>query len=147
MNRSAEPAALTGIAHVALTVRDVQASAAWYSELLRVPVLAEFDEAGGQRRKAVLASPGLRLGLVEHHATTDPYFDETRIGLDHLAFQVPTGRHLEAWLSRLDRLRVPHSPIAASFLCPEQRVLVFRDPDGVQLEFFEGLGESQERSS
>jgi glyoxylase I family protein len=127
---------LTGIAHIALTVRDLPTSIAWYRNVLELPVIAEFCEEGQMRRKAVLGNDTIRLGLVQHSAASDGAFDETHIGLDHLAFAVPSGV-IQRWAAQLDRLGVPHSPIAPSVLQPEQRVLVFRDPDAIQLEFFE----------
>lgn len=127
---------LTGIAHIALTVRDLPTSVSWYRDVLGLPVVAELAEDRHMPRKVVLGNDTLRLGLVEHATATDLVFDETRIGLDHLAFAVPYGC-LEQWADRLDRLSVPHSPITKSTLRPDLRVLVFRDPDGIQLEFFE----------
>jgi len=59
-------------------------------------------------------------------------FSETRTGLDHVGFLVSGRTELEAWESRLTEFGVEHSPIN-----DEQgfSVLVFRDPDSVQLEF------------
>jgi glyoxylase I family protein len=127
---------LTGIAHIALTVRDLPTSIAWYRDVLELPVIAEFCENGQMRRKAVLGNDAIRLGLVQHSAASDGAFDETRIGLDHLAFAVPS-RAIQRCAARLDRLGIPHSPVTPSVLRPDQRVLVFRDPDAIQLEFFE----------
>ncbi len=130
------PAALTGTAHIALTVRDLPTSVAWYRDVLELPVIAEFCEDGRTRRKAVLGNDAIRLGLVQHSASSGAAFDETRIGLDHLAFAVPRGT-IQRWAARLDRLGIPRSPVTPSVLRPDQRVLVFRDPDAIQLEFFE----------
>jgi glyoxylase I family protein len=130
------PAMLTGIAHIALTVRDLATSIPWYRDVLELPVLAEFFEDGQTRRKAILGNDTIRLGLVQHSAASDGAFDETRVGLDHLAFAVPYGT-IERWAARLDQLGIPYSPIAPSVLQPDLRVLVFRDPDAIQLEFFE----------
>jgi glyoxylase I family protein len=127
---------LTGIAHIALTVRDLPTSIAWYRDVLELPVIAGFSEDGQARHKAVLGDDTIRLGLVQHSAASAGEFDETRVGLDHLAFAVPHGA-IERWAARLDGLGIPHSPVAASVLQPELRVLVFRDPDSIQLEFFE----------
>lgn len=127
---------LTGIAHIALTVRDLPASIAWYRDVLELPVIAEFCEDGQMRRKAVLGNDTIRIGLVQHSAASGGAFDETHIGLDHVAFAVPFGT-IQRWADRLDRLGIPHSPVTASVLQPDRRVLVFRDADAIQLEFFE----------
>jgi glyoxylase I family protein len=76
------------------------------------------------------------LGLVEHGASSKRPFDETEAGLDHLAFEVPTRDDLEWWASRLLELGVTCSPIAPSNSIPGAAVLVFRDPDNIQLELF-----------
>jgi glyoxylase I family protein len=43
---------------------------------------------------------------------------------------------LEGWERRLKELGVRFSPIAASLSIPGAAVIVFRDPDNVQLELF-----------
>ena len=63
---------------------------------------------------------------------TKERFSETRTGLDHVGFMVSGHADLEAWESRLTELRVEHSPINDK---EGYSVLVFRDPDNVQLEF------------
>jgi catechol 2,3-dioxygenase-like lactoylglutathione lyase family enzyme len=69
---------ITGLHHLALTVRDVEASAAWY---------------------------------------------EDRADLD-------------SWAGRLAAAAVRHSPVAAATTVAGAAVLVFRDPDNIQLELF-----------
>ncbi len=73
------------------------------------------------------------IGLEQHDATDGSAFDERRVGLDHLAFNVASREELDAWLARLDELGISHTGIT------EQEpwdVLVLRDPDNIQLEFF-----------
>jgi len=60
-------------------------------------------------------------------------FAEARTGLDHFGLAVPTRADLEAWQAHLQQLGVQHSPIADR---PYGSVLVFRDPDNIQLELF-----------
>jgi Glyoxalase/Bleomycin resistance protein/Dioxygenase superfamily len=62
--RLAGRAMLTGIAHIALTVRDLPTSVDWYRDVLKLPLIAEFAEDGQMRRKAVLGNETIRLGLV-----------------------------------------------------------------------------------
>jgi hypothetical protein len=59
-------------------------------------------------------------------------FDERRVGLDHLSFDVESRTQLDGWMARLVELDIPHSGISDE---PMWDVLVFRDPDNVQLEF------------
>lgn len=124
--------------HLGLTVSDVEASAAWYIEVLGFERVGDFAAPAGDRRKIFLRHPGLRarLGLVQHLETTTRRFDETQIGLDHLAFRVASRASLQSWAERLALAGVSFSPVADSLSIVDAAVLVFRDPDNIQLEFF-----------
>jgi catechol 2,3-dioxygenase-like lactoylglutathione lyase family enzyme len=129
---------IRGIHHLGLTVRDVEASAGWYQEVLGFRRVGDFESPDGARRKVFLRHDGLdaRLGLTQHRAGDATPFDETRVGLDHLAFAVGDREELEAWRERLAGAAVTYSPIAPANSFPGAAVLVFRDPDGIQLELF-----------
>ena len=135
-----EQGMIRGIHHLGLTVRDVDASAAWYEEVLGFRRVGEFTAPGGARRKVFLRHDGLqaRLGLTQHRHGSQDAFDETRAGLDHLAFAVADRAELEGWAARLANAAVVHSPITAANSVPGAAVLVFRDPDNIQLELFAG---------
>jgi catechol 2,3-dioxygenase-like lactoylglutathione lyase family enzyme len=79
-----------GFHHLGLTVRDADASAAWYVEVLGFHRVGEFESPDGTRRKVFLRHDGLpvRLGLTQRRHGSQDVFDETRVGLDHLAFAV-----------------------------------------------------------
>jgi catechol 2,3-dioxygenase-like lactoylglutathione lyase family enzyme len=129
---------IRGIHHFGLTVRDVDASAAWYQDVLGFRQAGEFKAPDGARRKVFLRHDGLqaRLGLTQHRGGSQDAFDETRAGLDHLAFTVADRGELEAWSARLAAAGVVHSPVTAANSAPGAVVLVFRDPDNIQLELF-----------
>ena len=129
---------IRGIHHLGLTVRDVDASAAWYEEVLGFRRVGEFTASGGARRKVFLRHDGLqaRLGLTQHRHGSQDAFDQTRAGLDHLAFTVADRGELDAWAARLADAAVVHSPVTAANSVPGAAVLVFRDPDNIQLELF-----------
>ena len=131
---------IRGIHHLGLTVRDVDASAAWYEEVLGFRRVGEFQAPEGERRKVFLRHDGLqaRLGLTQHRYGSQDAFDETRAGLDHLAFTVADHEELEAWAARLADAAVIHAPITAANSVPGSAALVFRDPDDIQLELFAG---------
>ena len=119
--------------HIALTVTDLDASVAWSERVFGIhPRMDESHEGGFVR---VLADEPWRLviGLHHHDATEGGTFSERRIGLDHVAFAVPNRAELEAWQQHLRELAVQQSPIADR---PYGSVLVFRDPDNIQLELF-----------
>lgn len=123
---------IEGVSHVALTVTDLARSKEWYQTLLGAQVLAEEKE--DSHEFVVLLAPPLVIGLHVHAATpAGDRFDERRVGLDHVSF-LCTGRDdLVEWEARLGELGIPHSPIADVYY---GSVLVFRDPDNVQLELF-----------
>lgn len=132
-----EPA-IAGIHHLGLTVRDAEASAAWYVSVLGFRRVGEFASPDGARRKVFLRHEGLRarLGLTQHRDGAGAAFDEIRVGLDHLAFAVSSRTALDEFQTRLAAARVVHSPVAPAHSVPGAAVLVFRDPDGIQLELF-----------
>ncbi len=124
--------------HLGLTVRDVEVSAAWYVAMLGFHRVGEYTAPDNSRRKVFLRHDGLRarLGLTEHQHGAADAFDETHTGLDHVAFAVPTLAELDTWTNRLADAGVAFSPVAPANSIPGAAVLVFRDPDNIQLELF-----------
>jgi glyoxylase I family protein len=129
---------IRGIHHLGLTVRDVETSARWYQRALGFERVGDLEAADGSRRKVFLRHPGLRarLGLTQHRDGPPDAFDEARVGLDHLAFAVADRDELDRWAGRLTAAGVVHSPVAAANSIGGAHVLVFRDPDNIQLELF-----------
>jgi len=120
------------IGHVALTVRDLESSVPWYTELFEdEPVL---DEDTGPFRHVVWMVGGNLFGLHQFPDTdgTVP-FSERRAGLDHVAFGVANRAELQTWEKRLDELGISHGEIKDAGYGSG---LSFRDPDGLPLEFF-----------
>ena len=127
---------LGGIHHLGLTVPDVEASEAWYARVLGLTRAFVEPHNGGTGYAVVLHRPGspLFLGLDKHDANRGERFDEWRTGLDHVAFHVADRSDLDAWVEHLDRQGVPHSGIAEFTEPMPFAVVVFRDPDNIQLE-------------
>ncbi|MDX2380313.1 MAG: VOC family protein [Acidimicrobiia bacterium] len=125
---------INGISHVDLSVTDLARSKAWYSELLGMAELfgGRNDEHGYEVSYLIEPDSGVIMGFERHDANTDSAFDERRIGLDHLSWAVDSRAQLDGWLARLDDLEIPHSGITEEDMWD---VLVFRDPDNIQLEF------------
>lgn len=122
-----------GVSHIDLTVRDVHASAQWYQQVLGMEPVMTTDD--GARSAVVLWSDAGKVAVcVGSHVGNDGRpFDETRTGLDHLSLRVRTREELDEWAAHLEALGVEHSPIADE---DYGSVLVFRDPDNIQLELF-----------
>lgn len=125
---------ITGFSHVDLSVTDLAASKSWYTELLGMVELfgARNDERGYDVSYLMDAHSGVVMGFECHDANTNSAFDERRVGLDHLSWAVDSREQLDGWLARLDELGIPHSGITEQDMWD---VLVFRDPDNIQLEF------------
>jgi glyoxylase I family protein len=128
----------TSIAHLRLTVTDIERSRHFYESVFGWPVLLEVPESADQATRnrlgflfggVIYDLGGTLLGL--RPVGTDR-FDEDRVGLDHIAFRVGSKAELAAAAARLDELSVPHEP--AKDIGPSY-ILEFRDPDNIALEF------------
>ncbi len=126
---------ITGISHVDLSVTDLAASVAWYTELFEcVPLFGGRNDAYGYDAQYLLEpESGVVIGLEQHDANPGTAFDERRVGLDHLAFNVSSRDELDAWVRRLDERDIAHTGVTEE---DPWDVLVFRDPDNIQLELF-----------
>ena len=124
---------ITGGHHIALTVTDVDRSSEWYGELLGMSVMAAGDDETVKVRVLVDAASGWLLGLRQYHGCEGDGFDEFRTGLDHFAFGVENHAALEEWEGELSARGVAYTPIAETSI---GSVIVFRDPDNIQLEFW-----------
>ncbi|MDP9434904.1 MAG: VOC family protein [Actinomycetota bacterium] len=133
------PVPITGFAHVRLTVSDLARSRAFYDALfgwdVAFEVPADADEATREQLGflfggVIYAVPGGLLGL-RPVAPGGDVFSEDRVGLDHLSFWVASRADLDAAVSALDALGVPHGPVKD---LGRLLILEFRDPDGIALE-------------
>ncbi len=122
------------IAHVAVTVTDLDRSTRWYNDLFgSEPVLDEDELAGGFHHTVYLLGGGQLFGLHTHPDASPDRFDEHRPGLDHVAFGCRDRNELQTWVTRLDELGIDHGEIKDA---DYGSGLSFRDPDGIALEFF-----------
>jgi glyoxylase I family protein len=129
--------------HIALTVSDVEASVPWYEAVFGVTYRMDVPHHEGVGKLLTDDDGQLMLVLHRHDANVGAPFSETTNGLDHVGLVVPTRADLEAWqqhleangVARVDDADKPltQSPIADE---PYGSVLVFRDPDNIQLELF-----------
>ncbi len=126
---------LSGASHLALTVRDMDASARWYQRVLGLQELRRYgaEEAGSPRVLLLEPSTFFVLGLCQPADASADAFDHRRTGLDHLAFTVADEAELDAWIAHLDELGVAHSPVRVLDL---GRFVSFEDPDGIQFELW-----------
>jgi glyoxylase I family protein len=129
--------------HIALTVTDVDASVRWYEDVFGIAFRMDVPHEGGLGKLLTDEEWSLAIVLHHHDANDGALFSETVNGLDHVGLVVPTRGDLEAWQAHLEEKGVvigdsadkplTQSPIADE---PYGSVLVFRDPDNIQLELF-----------
>jgi glyoxylase I family protein len=122
------------LAHVAVTVSDLERSTQWYSALFGSEPVLDEDEEGGAFHHTVYALGGGQLfGLHTHTQPGSGSFDETSVGLDHVSFACSGRGELQQWADHLDSLGVSHDGIKDAGYGSG---VSFRDPDGIALEFF-----------
>ncbi|MDQ6927094.1 MAG: VOC family protein [Actinomycetota bacterium] len=133
--------------HIALTVTDVDESVGWYENVFGLQFKMDVPHEGGVGK--LLADDAMQLVIVLHrHDRNDlAAFGETVTGLDHVGFMVPRRADLEAWQEHLEahgvtRGDAAEKPLTQSPIADENygSVLVFRDPDNIQLELFSPPG-------
>ncbi|PZS06089.1 MAG: glyoxalase [Chloroflexi bacterium] len=129
--------------HIALTVTDLDASIAWYEKVFGITYRTEVGHEGGTGKLLSDDSRQLVIVLHRHDDNQAEMFKETRTGLDHVGLAVASRSDLEAWQAHLKELGVEQAspadrPLTQSpILDPKYAsVLVFRDPDNIQLELF-----------
>ena len=129
--------------HLALTVTDLDASLAWYQETFDLALMMEGPHPGGYAKLLSNETRTLTIVLHRHDVNEGDRFSERRTGLDHAGFMVPSRADLERWQDHLEAHGVARAaeadmPMTQSPIADEEygSVLVFRDPDNIQLEFF-----------
>jgi glyoxylase I family protein len=129
--------------HIALTVRDLDASVEWYERVFGIKYQMDAPHEGGEAR--LLANDTFQLVIVlhRHDANGGETFVESRTGLDHVGLAVPSREDLVAWQAHLEshgvvRAAAADRPLTQSAIADEPygAVLVFRDLDNLQLELF-----------
>jgi glyoxylase I family protein len=131
------PITPTSIAHIRLTVTDIERSRQFYESVFGWPVLIEMPEGLDEATKAkydflfggVVYDMGH--GLIGLRPVASDTFNENRAGLDHLAFMLDSKAEIDAAVAHLDELGIAHETIKD--IGPAW-ILEFRDPDNIALE-------------
>ncbi|MDT5326310.1 MAG: glyoxylase family protein [Mycobacterium sp.] len=131
------PISANSVAHVRLTVTDIERSRQFYESVFGWPVALEVpDDADDATREqlsflfggVLYDIGGTMIGLLPG---ADDSFDEDRVGLDHLCLRVASTSELDSAAAHLDDLGVAHEPIKD---IGRSYILEFRDPDFIALE-------------
>ncbi len=121
---------VTALSHVSLTVSDLEASKAWYAD-----VLSWSEQASGRSDTTSFSygvlPGGISVVLRQHDTPESSPFDERRAGLDHLSFTVSDVTDLNDIERVLKERGGRYTPIVQHSYAYQ---LTFRDPDGVALE-------------
>ncbi len=132
-----------GIDHVSINVRDMEASARFYAEVLGFRKLQTVPMDGGFSITYFEIPGGGRMELFDYGGKSrDAPREESEVGLRHLAFSVDDVAAAEKMV------RAKNVPIvlpATDIPSLGAKVLLFLDPNGVTLEFCEALVASQEQ--
>jgi catechol 2,3-dioxygenase-like lactoylglutathione lyase family enzyme len=129
--------------HIALTVTSLERSLPWYEKVFGIRFQMDAPHEGGTAKLLADQAWTLVIVLHQHDANAREHFSPSRTGLDHVGFMVPRRADLEAWQTHLEAQGVQRAAVAATALTqspiadtPYGAILVFRDPDNIQLEFF-----------
>jgi len=122
-----------GLSHVALSVRNRDASRDWYQRVLGFQQLEESRTDAYDEWILLHPTNHMVLCLQQHKANRGEEFDPTRTGGDHLGLKVNNREELDAWAAWFAEQGVTHSPIVDETY---GSVLTFKDPDLFQLEMF-----------
>ena len=121
------------IHHLTLTVTDLARAVEFYSAMLGFQKAMDLGPS-----RVLLANGKTILALTEApdaaQAILDDRFNENRVGLDHLSFNVSNHNKLEEAVHYFDQQSVPHGEIKDLGPALGIYVLAFRDPDNIQLE-------------
>ncbi len=98
-------------------------------------VPADADEATRREMSWLFGGVVYQLGdsLFGLRPVASDTFDENRVGLDHLSFQVAARSDLDAAVTVLDERGIAHEGVKDIGM---GYILEFRDPDNIALELF-----------
>jgi len=117
--------------HITLTVTDRDRAREFYTSMLGFQFLMEFGP------KYLLSNGSVILALTlspdSARAIANDQFDENRVGLDHVSFNVGNHEVLEQAARMFDEYDVSHGEIK-DLGDLGIYVMAFRDPDNIQLE-------------
>ena len=118
-----------GIAHTTLTVSNISKTLSFYETLFDTSLLMDDDKSFS------LLKVGIPCWFVQWEKQyPNDRFDERRVGLDHVAFQLKTLDELEVMINRLNTMGVKNAGLQR--FAGKYPYVAFRDPDNIQTEFF-----------
>ena len=118
-----------GIDHVTLTVSDLNKTKEFYEQLFQAKLIKHKDNSFN------LLPVGIPVWFVQRKKQhPGDRFDESRIGLDHIAYHLDDLSELEHFVRRLNEMGVATKGLER--YNGKYPYVAFRDPDNIQTEFF-----------
>ena len=118
-----------GIAHITLTVSNIQRTKTFYEKLFSTTFNQDNNSSFS------LLKVGIPCWFAEWKKKyPNDRFDERRIGLDHAAFKLETLDQLEECIKKLNEIGVKNAGLER--FAGKYPYVAFRDPDNIQMEFF-----------
>lgn len=117
--------------HITLTVTDRDRAREFYTSVLGFEFLMEFGPKYLLGNGSVILA--LNLSPDPARAIADDQFDENRVGLDHVSFNVGSREVLDQAAQILDERGISRGEIK-DLADLGMYVMAFRDPDNIQLE-------------
>ena len=125
---------LNGIAHIQLTVNDIERCIPFWERLLHF-----FEMKTLIKNDAMVYCIGSRTGVLVRVATPEHRetpFDQNRAGLHHICFRAREHAHVDEiydFVVKELSARIVHPPEEGGF-APGYYSLLFEDPDGIRIE-------------
>ena len=118
-----------GIAHITLTVSDISRTKRFYEDLFQTTFTPDNEQSFS------LLSVGIPCWFVQWEKTpVKDRFNERRIGLDHVAFELRAVDELRNIIARLNEMNIVNAGLER--FDGKYPYVAFRDPDNIQVEFF-----------
>jgi catechol 2,3-dioxygenase-like lactoylglutathione lyase family enzyme len=117
--------------HITLTVTDLERAREFYTNVLGFQFVMEYGPKYLLNNGSVILA--LNLSPDPARAISDDRFDENRVGLDHVSFNVSSHEVLEQAAQLLDQRGISRGEIK-DLADLGIYVMAFRDPDNIQLE-------------
>ncbi|WP_026877074.1 VOC family protein [Jiangella gansuensis] len=133
---------LAGVHYVKIPVSDLSRSLPWYERVFGFRATMEFPDDDGVIRGVGGQVPGLGDTLVAFRENLQAA--QGCRGFDPVGFAIADHADAENWVAHLDDLGVPHSPIIEASI---GWLLVFNDPDGLELHLYTWAGHGIDHSA
>ena len=132
---------INGIAHIALSVKNISKSKDFYNELLPFFGLTLVHE-GDKSIYHVGARTGIMIQEIDENNKSE-FFNQNNIGLHHFCFRARKKEDIDLIFKKLKKMKavIIRGPKEGNW-APGYYYILFEDPDGIRLEvtFVPGAG-------